>query len=277
MPRPRLAKPHPQQGVDASQLQVGQRIKFAYKDQSSVAGVRGLIVAMTTEGAVVTSDKSGKDVLVRFDNIAQAEVLPEGSRVPKSVTDTNNVLAALVPERGRAWSWLHALAWVIVVFGSSLAIGRSVLESTYESTGNLYSAATQASGAARLMLILALGLVVWRKADSGKTRALGITALSILSLLPLLTWGAWAAIPVLLTAEGLDWPMKRRNHVPATLAVREEHVSPVEHTPDATPTGAPLPQRDTLATIQGLAHLRDQGAITSEEYAAKKAQLLARI
>lgn len=47
----------------------------------------------------------------------------------------------------------------------------------------------------------------------------------------------------------------------------------------ATASSAPAasPHADTMATLNGLASLRDSGAISAEEYEAKKAELLARI
>ena len=173
-----------------------------------------------------------------------------------------SVLAALIPQRGRAWSWIHALAWVVGVYLVLYAIGNGVARGAYEGGYDAYAATTQGVGAMHLLLIVAVGLVVWRKADRARTRALGITALSVLSVLPVLTWGAWAAIPWLLTAEGLDWPMKRRTQLPVGSAV----IPPVEGS-----------QPDIVATIQGLADLRDRGAITAEEYEVKKDELLARL
>ena len=173
-----------------------------------------------------------------------------------------SALAALVPLRGRAWSWIHALAWVIGVYLVLYAIGDGVARGAYEGGYDAYAAATQGVGAMHLLLIVAVGLVVWRKADRARTRALGIIALSVLSVLPVLTWGAWAAMPWLLTAEGLDWPMKRRTQLPVGSAV----IAPVEGS-----------QPDIVATLQGLADLRDRRAISADEYEAKKAELLARI
>lgn len=67
---------------------------------------------------------------------------------------------------------------------------------------------------------------------------------------------------------------------PAPAPAATSPASPVEPAPTPTPAPAPAPvasAEDVTRTLASLAELRDKGAITPEEYEAKKAELLGRI
>ena len=59
--------------------------------------------------------------------------------------------------------------------------------------------------------------------------------------------------------------------------VAEQNAAQRSPTPAAPPAPAPTPQSEAIATLNQLATLRDSGAITAQEYEAKKAEILTRI
>jgi hypothetical protein len=79
-------------------------------------------------------------------------------------------------------------------------------------------------------------------------------------------------------------PKEFRDHVmvaiDALAAARSGQASPAAASPaaaSAPPAGAGTPEAEQLQTLTRLAELRDSGALTPEEFEAKKAEILARI
>ncbi len=56
-------------------LQVGQRMRIKYKDSSKFSGVTGRVTSVGAADVVIRSEKTGQDVVVRFDNMADSEIL----------------------------------------------------------------------------------------------------------------------------------------------------------------------------------------------------------
>jgi hypothetical protein len=64
---------------------------------------------------------------------------------------------------------------------------------------------------------------------------------------------------------------------PAPVAHPASAATPAPGAPGARAAGAPFPSEEQAARLVRLAELRDRGVITPEEFAAKKAEILARI
>ena len=68
---------------DRSAMREGQRVKISYRDTSQYSGVTGLVVQADTDRLVVRSEKSGRDVSVSFENIAELESWTRPRSVPR--------------------------------------------------------------------------------------------------------------------------------------------------------------------------------------------------
>jgi hypothetical protein len=77
------------------------------------------------------------------------------------------------------------------------------------------------------------------------------------------------------------WPMTSGTHSErvseAIRQVMRQHVVAVTQAASSEPLTAPAPMADPIAQLQKLGELRDAGILTDEEFAAKKASILARM
>lgn len=153
---------------------------------------------------------------------------------------------------------------MVGVYVVTFILSRAYLEAEYDRTGSIGTAIDGSLGLAHLLVIVAIVVVVARKSDAGRTTALGAIVLGFASLMPVVTWGAYAAMVWFLTADGLDWPLHRR--VDPTSGI-----NPVAEPPSPNRSGAEASLAGRLAALEDA---RQRGLITAEEYARKRTAIV---
>jgi hypothetical protein len=89
---------------DPSGLRPGQRVRIGYRHRTPYVGVRGRVLRIGPDDVVIQSDKSGAEVRVLFENIADVEALtePPVDRVAANQEGTSWMASIVTPSRQEA-------------------------------------------------------------------------------------------------------------------------------------------------------------------------------